>query len=147
MLIDAGDELRTALSVLEREGRSTSSPAWLWMMQAPPWPPASIDKLQARGGERALAMVDDLAAQIAPDPELRLALVQSWSRPTRPIDGVLLDELVRAGGGRLVREPRFRSWLCAEWTAWARQRYRRVGRLATSTVPTEVAGPSPMPRR
>ena len=42
----------------------------------------------------------------------------------------------RRAGGRWPpeREPRFRAWLRGEWTAWARQRYRRVARLAAGGV-------------
>jgi hypothetical protein len=40
----------------------------------------------------------------------------------------MLDELATAASGKLTSEPRFREWLRAEWTAWARQRYRRVVR-------------------
>jgi hypothetical protein len=79
-------------------------------------------------------MIDDLAAQLVPDPELRFALVQSWLRPRRLIDDSLLAGLARTSAGRLVQEPRFRAWLRAEWAAWARQRYRRVARMASLAV-------------
>jgi hypothetical protein len=98
--------------------------------------------LQKRGGEEALTLVEDLAGQIAPDPAVRLALLQSWLRPRRQIDDALLAELSSAAEGRLAREPRFRSWLRAEWTAWARQRYRRVARLASTPGSVSDAGPS-----
>ena len=95
-LVDAQDELRAAWSVLDRQGRPGDS-ALEWMTEPPPWPPASVEKLQSRGGDRALAMVHDLAGQIAPDPELRFWLIQSWLRPRRLIDGSLLNELRTRG--------------------------------------------------
>ena len=147
-LVDAQEELLVAASTVARAGEPASAQAHAWLTEPPPWPPASVEKLQSRGGEIALAMVQDLAGQIAPDPEPRFWLVQSWLRPARPIDHSMLTELARAAGGRLVREPRFRAWLRGEWTAWARQRYRRVVRLAagagsaTGTTPQR----SPLPR-
>jgi len=138
-LVDAQEELLTAASAVARAGDPASAQAQAWLTEPPPWPPASVEKLQSRGGESALALVQDLAGQIAPDPEPRFWLMQSWLRPARPIDQALLTELAQAAGGRLVREPRFRAWLRGEWTAWARQRYRRVARF--------VAGAgSPRPR-
>jgi hypothetical protein len=131
-LVDAQDELRSAWAALDRRGSTSPSPAQVWMTEPPPWPPASVEKLQSRAGDRALALVHELAGQIAPDPEARFWLVQSWLRSRRPIDGSLLGELAHAGSGRLVREPRFRAWLRAEWTAWARQRYRRIARVSTA---------------
>lgn len=133
-LVDAGEELRTAWHVLEgAESQAIASPI-LWMTEPPPWPPASVEKLRARGGERGEAMLSDLAGQIAEDPELRRSLLQSWLLPRRLIDDSTLGEIARLASGRLVREPRFRSWLRAEWTAWARQRYRRVARLGAAAV-------------
>ena len=145
-LVDAREELLAAASAVARTAEPASAQSRAWLTEPPPWPPASIENLQSRGGESALAMVQDLAGQIAPDPELRFWLVQSWWRPARPIDLALLTELTRAAGGRLVREPRFRAWLRGEWTAWARQRYRRVARLAAGAGSAAVAPPpSPLP--
>ena len=147
-LVDAQEELLIAGSNVARAGGPASAQAQAWLTESPPWPPASVEKLQTRGGDIALAMVQDLAGQIAPDPEPRFWLVQSWLRPARPIDHSMLTELARAAGGRLVREPRFRAWLRGEWTAWARQRYRRVARLAAGTGFATGATPprSPLPR-
>ena len=147
-LVDAQEELLVAGSALARAGGPASAQAQAWLTEPPPWPPASVEKLQTRGGDIALAMVQDLAGQIAPDPEPRFWLVQSWLRPARPIDHSMLTELARAAGGRLVREPRFRAWLRGEWTAWARQRYRRVARLAAGAGSATGATPprSPLPR-
>ncbi len=133
-LVDAQDELRLAWAALDRRGLPAHSPAQFWMTERPPWPPASVEKLQSRSGDRAMALVHELAAQVAPDPESRFWLVQSWLRPRGSIDGNLLGELARAAGRRLVREPRFRAWLRAEWTAWARQRYRRVARVSAGPL-------------
>jgi hypothetical protein len=136
-LVDAQDELLAAWAALGGVDAASPSPALAWMTQPPPWPPASVERLITRGGDRGLAMAQDLAAQLTPDAELRFWLIQSWLRTPRPIDGSLLGELAHAVDGRLAREPRFRSWLRCEWTAWARQRYRRVARLAAAAVPPE----------
>jgi hypothetical protein len=141
-LVDAQDELVSAWTTLDRQGTNAPSSARAWLTESPPWPPASVERLQKRGGEDALTMVEDLAGQIAPDPAVRLALLQSWLRPRRLIDDALIAELSSAAAGRLVREPRFRSWLRAEWTAWASQRYRRVARLASAAGSVSDAGPS-----
>ena len=110
-LIDAQDELVAAWTTLDRQGSNAPSAARAWLTESPPWPPASVERLQKRGGEEALTLVEDLAGQIAPDPAVRLALLQSWLRPRRQIDDALLAELSSAAEGRLAREPRFRSWL------------------------------------
>jgi hypothetical protein len=143
-LVDAQDELKAAWTALDREGVKAPASALSWMSEPPPWPPASVEKLQRRGGDNALRMIDDLAAQLAPDSELRFALVQSWLRPRRLIDDSLLAELAKTSAGRLVQEPRFRAWLRAEWAAWARQRYRRVARLAALAIvpPGDATSPS-----
>ncbi len=126
-LVDAQDELRDAWTALRRTG----SPAreLRWMTEPPPWPPASVAKILGGRDEPAMAMVETLAGQVAPDARARAWLVRSWLSPARTIDGKLLDELTRAADGRLFHERRFREWLRAEWTAWARQRYRRVSRV------------------
>ena len=128
-LVEAREELIAAWEALEHAGRPER--AEMWMTQAPPWPPASVAKLLA-GDENAMAMLETLAAQLAPDANLRAWLLRSWISPDKLVDDRFLIELANAVDGRLVREPRFRSWLRAEWTAWARQRYRRVARTATA---------------
>jgi hypothetical protein len=129
-LVDARDELRAAWDAVERAG---SPPIQLrWMTEPPPWPPASIVKILGGQGEQAMAMVETLAGQLAPEPSARAWLISSWLSPPRLIDGAVLGELAHAADGRLFREPRFREWLRAEWTAWARQRYRRVQRIVES---------------
>lgn len=145
VVVDAREELLDAWEALGGVDAAPASPALTWMTEPPPWPPASVEKLLVRGGDRGLMLSHDLAGQLAPDPEVRFWLIQSWLRPSRPVDLALLSELADAAGGRLVREPRFRAWLAGEWTAWARQRYRRVARRAHGAVATEspAAGTNP----
>lgn len=130
-LVDAQDELREAWDALGRNG----SPAreLHGMTEPPPWPPASVAKLLAPHDEAAMRLVEDLAGQVAPDAAARGWLVRSWLSPARVIDRDLLGELAGAADGTLARERRFREWLRAEWTAWARQRYRRVSRVVEAT--------------
>ncbi len=121
-LVDAQDELLRAWEVLDREGHPALPDRRL--TEAPTWPPASVLELKKEG------LVETLAAQIAPDMDVRVWLLESWNEPTTPIDGEVLRRLAGAVDGKLLAEPRFRSWLRGEWTAWARQRYRRAARLA-----------------
>jgi hypothetical protein len=130
IMVDAQDELWAAWAALDRTRQP--KPALKWMTEPPPWPPASVGTLLATGGSDALDLVEALAREIAPDAAIRAGLVRSWHAPARVIDRSVLTEITRIADGRLVAEPRFRAWLCAEWTTWARQRFRRVGRLATS---------------
>lgn len=129
-LVDAGDELRIASEVVHK----TRSGRWAGPLlhQFPPWPPASVGKLLAKSGDAGLELVETLVGQIAPEAGQRLWLTQSWLKPSEPIRRATLEEIARAEGGRLTREPRFRAWLRAEWTQWARQRYRWVARMAAS---------------
>ena len=132
-LVDARDELVSAWSALDAAGKPARSLGW--MSLAPPWPPASVGKILARESN-AMPLLETLAAQVAPEPGARAWLLRSWLSPPRLIDGRVIDELAGAAEGRLVREPRFRAWLRAEWTAWARQRYRRVARQAGALAGT-----------
>jgi hypothetical protein len=127
-LVDAQDELWGAWASLERAGLPDNAVQSL--TEPPPWPPASVAKYLRREGEHAMALTETLAAELAPDPAARAWLIRSWLSPGRSLDDKLLAELAGALDGRLCREPRFRAWLRAEWTAWARQRYRRVARWA-----------------
>lgn len=137
-LVDARPELIVARAAL-KAAKQPERPRQ-WMTQAPPWPPASVAKILEREAN-AMPLLETLAAQIAPEADVRAWLLRSWLAPPRPIDGSVLDELAGAVDGRLAREPRFRSWLRGEWTAWARQRYRRVTRRAGGWVPSAaVAG-------
>ena len=99
-----------------------------FLVEPPPWPPASIQTLNATEGSRDLVLT--LADQLAPDLESRHWLLASWSGGSRPVSPTLLEELAKVADGKLATEPRFRAWLRSEWTNWARQRYRRVARLA-----------------
>jgi hypothetical protein len=131
-LVDAQNELVAAWAKLTAAGHPER--AERWMSEAPPWPPASVDKLLKKGEEGAV-LLETLTAQIAPEADVRNWLLRSWLSPARRVDDRLLRELGAALGGRLVHEPRFRNWLRSEWTAWARQRYRRVARLTEGAVP------------
>lgn len=130
-LVDAQDELWEAWATLGRTGHPPD--AERWMTQPPPWPPASITRLVDEDPSGAL--LQTLADELAPGVDVRAWLLRSWLAPTRPVDGGLLEELSKAVDGRVAREPRFRAWLRAEWTAWARQRYRRVARKAEGWTP------------
>ncbi|MBY0396343.1 MAG: hypothetical protein K2X91_07720, partial [Thermoleophilia bacterium] len=132
-LVDAADELREARAALAHAGDGDAGRAARWMTQPPPWPPASVAKILGRESD-AMPLLETLAAQVAPEADARGWLLRSWLAPSRPIDGAFLGELAGAVGGRLAREPRFRSWLRGEWAAWARQRYRRVARTAAGEV-------------
>jgi hypothetical protein len=132
-LVDAQPELRTAIGAIERNpGQPGIEQARYWLVQPPPWPPASIEVLRAKfDGE---ALVNALAEQLTPDRDTRFWLIKFWEREERPIDGNFLADLADPTQGRLAGEPRFRAWLRGEWVAWARQRYRRAERLAEGRV-------------
>jgi hypothetical protein len=130
-LVDAQDELRAARLALAKVDGTKRAGKEAWLTKAPPWPPASVEKLGAEADSGP--WMETLAGQVAPDPAVRAWLLESWQRSPRPIDGRLLDELANAAGGRLVEEPRFRAWLRAEWTAWARQRYQAAARVSEAS--------------
>lgn len=140
-LVDAQPELVAAREALERlpdPNRAATLDAFL--VEPPPWPPASIQRLATRGRRD---LIEALAAQITPDLERRYWLLQSWEAPATRIDGALLADLAAAVDGALLAEPRLRTWLEAEWRAWTRQRGRRVARqarLAASSTPTPLEG-------
>jgi hypothetical protein len=134
-LVDAQDELWAAWRTLEKV--SDRERALAWLVEPPPWPPASVSRYLGREGERAMALIETLSAEVAPMPAARAWLRRSWLSPARVVDQKFLSELAEAAGGQLCREPRFRAWLREEWTAWARQRYRRVARW----VGTEASRP------
>jgi hypothetical protein len=127
-LVDAQDELWKAWSALEAAG--SPEPARTWLTEPPPWPPLSVAKYLRPEGEQAMSLIETLAGEMSPLPAARAWLIRSWLSPARTVDAALLNEMTRAADGALCREPRFRAWLRAEWTATARQRYRRVARLA-----------------
>ncbi|MFI5455591.1 MAG: hypothetical protein ACHRXM_09080 [Isosphaerales bacterium] len=129
-LFGAQDELWDAWALLERA--RDRDRALEWLTEPPPWPPASVAKYLRRDGEKAMSLIQTLAAELAPEPAARAWLLRSWLSPPRTVDDQLLVELAHAEEGRLGHEPRFRAWLREEWTAWARQRYRRVARLVAA---------------
>ncbi len=132
-LVDAQPELKAAIGAIGRNrGQPGVDQAAYWLVQPPPWPPASIEVLRAKPEGEVL--VDALAEQLIPDRYTRIRLIKYWEREERPIDASLLAELADPARGRLAGDPRFRAWLRGEWVAWARQRYRRAERLAEGRV-------------
>lgn len=134
VVVEAQPELIEAFRVLRSTGGRPDLEARL--TEAPPWPPASVQELKTQAS--ATPLVEALADEIAPSLEARFWLLESWNRKPEPIGGPFLEELADAAQGRLVAEPRFRGWLRGEWTAWARQRARRVARQARN-VPSGEA--------
>jgi hypothetical protein len=129
-LVDAHEALAAAWSAVVEADRPA---VWEERLTAlPPWPPGSVLKLRDRSDGEAL--IDILAEQVAPDAEARAWLLASWETPG-DLDGDRLRALARAADGRLASEPRLRSWLRGEWTAWARQRYRWIARHAREVEP------------
>jgi hypothetical protein len=129
-LVDSQDELWVAVRAIDR--LADRDKAIEWLVEPPPWPPASVTKYLSREGERAMALIETLAAEVAPEAPARAWLLRSWLSPPRTVDRTLLSELAQAADGRLCRDGRFRAWLHEEWRAWARQRYRRLARWAGS---------------
>lgn len=128
-LIDALPELASASRTLA--GQAKSERLERLLTDPPAWPPASAEILMKSGdGPGGASLYQTLLAQLAPTSNARDWLRESWSSPPRTLAGELLGEIASAADGELARSPRFRSWLVAEWRAWARQRYRRVERLA-----------------
>ncbi|HEY2156279.1 MAG TPA: hypothetical protein VGH33_11660 [Isosphaeraceae bacterium] len=124
-LVDAQDELWAAADALDRTGHP--EPFEGYLDHAPPWPPTSIQKLRRQA--EADELLGAMAREIGANGDARAWLMRSWDGPERKIDGSWIRELAGAAGG-LAREPRFRTWLRGEWTAWARQHYRRIAREA-----------------
>jgi hypothetical protein len=124
-LVDAQDELWAAAEALDHSGHP--DPFEGYLDDPPPWPPTSVQKLRRRA--EADELLDALAREIGANGDARAWLLRTWDSPERKIDGAWLRELARAAGS-LAQEPRFRTWLRAEWTAWARQHYRRIAREA-----------------
>ncbi len=130
-LVDSQNELWEAWQTLEQTGRPERP--MLWMLQAPPWPPASITQLAEQ--DKTGTLIQTLAEEFAPDAHARAWLLRDWLGAPRLVNSEVLEQICAAADGRLVQEPRFRAWLRAEWTAWARQRYRRVARMARGWEP------------
>ncbi len=130
-LVDALDDLRSAALAVETPGTSSELNAFL--DDLPPWPPASVAKLRAR--EEPFPLLETLAHEISDDAEGRRWLLQSWDRPIHTVNLAFLREIAGAAKGRLLADPKFRVWLRGEWTAWARQHYRRIAREAGRVGP------------
>lgn len=145
VLVDAQPELRAALRTLDTTTHPDAARAAAWLVVPPPWPPASITQLQRSPQTAPLAT--DLARQLVPDGQARAWLLASWDQAPAPIQGTTLMALAQAVGGSLAAEPRFRAWLRSEWLAWARQRFRRVTRMAQGLEPlsTPASDTEPAP--
>ena len=126
-LVDAQDELWAAAGAVERTNPSGILPRGLPGRSPALAPPASVQKLRRR--PEADELLGALAREISANGDARAWLLRSWDSPEQKIDGAWLRDLARAAGG-LAQEPRFRTWLRGEWTAWARQHYRRIAREA-----------------
>jgi hypothetical protein len=138
-LVEAHEELLAASAALAgRDGPLVDRLRGL-LVEAPPWPPASVQEL--RRDDPSGALVDALAEQVAPGLEARYWLLQDWEAPSRPLDATTLEAIATAADGRLLREPRFRAWIRADWAAWARQRYRRVARQAEALAASRGSPP------
>jgi hypothetical protein len=127
----AQPELRAAAAAVRRHWKSrpeAAARARGFMVEPPPWPPASVQALRERPSGPAL--VDALAAELAVDAGPARPLLEAWSEPPRAMGASELWAIAACDGGRIARGAVFRAWLTAEWTAWARQRFRRVARLA-----------------
>jgi hypothetical protein len=125
-LVDAQDELKDAVIALDRAGHPADLEAYL--DDAPPWPPTSITKIRQRDDHEAL--LETLAHELTDSPESRFRLLESWDHAPKKLDLAQLQMLSTVSNGQLLKEPRFRMWIRAEWTAWARQHYRRIAREA-----------------
>ena len=99
-----------------------------WVVQPPPWPPASVEQLRTRPRFREL--LTRLVSQLSLNQTGREWLIAQFEGGPRPVDAGLLAEIGSVASGMLASEPCFRNWLLAEWSAWAGQRYRRAARLA-----------------
>jgi hypothetical protein len=135
--VDASAELHRAIEIEPR----LSSRHRGFLLEPPPWPPASVTRLREQassGSVEAGRWLETLAREIEPDDERRARVLESWESLPRAVDSELLALLV-SELSTASPNPRFRSWLRAEWTAWARQRFRRVVRLAGD----ELEGSSP----
>jgi hypothetical protein len=128
VIIDARVELSMAAQALAGSVGEFSTRAERAFVEPPPWPPASIVELRKK--PQGPGLIDSLLTQLTPDVSARRWLGVSWDRPPAPLDSASVRALASAEGGALLTAPRIRAWLRAEWAAWARQRFRRVARLA-----------------
>lgn len=122
LLTDAGDELREAWPRLARELGEEEAAKRLGGL--PTWPPESVRAVARAHPDDAESWLGTLAESMTDDDPAATWLISQWMGNPRPVDLAVVREIAGAVGGRLVAEPRFRSWLRGEWAAWARMRYR-----------------------
>ena len=127
-LAAAQPELQQAWETLRAGRTGEIERAWHWVGQPPPWPPASVELLKTR--PRSDRLLAELAGQVCTTSASRDTLRAEFEGEAGLLDGDVLLRLAESDSGRLATEPRFRTWIRAEWLAWARQRYRRTARLA-----------------
>jgi hypothetical protein len=136
-LVDAQDELRAAWAALGRlQDSELRRQRAAWMATPPPWPPASVSAIRQQPIDEAGAWLETLAEQLAPGAETRQWLLASWRNSPAPVDAATLHELAAAADGQLAADPRFRAWIRAEWSAWARQRYRAAAHTQAEAPPS-----------
>ena len=98
------------------------------IVEPPPWPPASVDLLKSR--PRANVLLKSLIEHISSSSATREWLTSQFEANPGYVNAKLLVEMGSVLGVEQASESRLRSWLSAEWSAWAGQRYRRAARLA-----------------
>lgn len=123
LLTDAGEELRERWRKLSREVGEEEAARRLAGL--PTWPPESVKALALAHPDDAESWLGTLAESLTSDAGTATWLVAQWMGPSRIADAEVLSEIAGARDGRLMREPRFRSWLRGEWAAWAQMRYRQ----------------------
>ena len=118
-------DLQAAWQVIDQSTGEERARTERYLTERPPWPPASVQDLaKRRGFEYVVALVE----QMAVDGDERDWLIHEFQQPAGLVD---LKRLENAVDGRLKNSIRFRAWLRAEWSAWVRQRCRRVQRFLT----------------
>jgi len=122
ILFECRSDIQDAWVSIENSTGELRQRAEKYLTELPPWPPASIQDLQKRRGfEYVVALVEQMAA----DGDERDWLIREFQNPETKVNPELLDQALN---GHLQGSIRFRTWLRAEWTAWIRQRCRRVTR-------------------
>jgi hypothetical protein len=122
ILFECRSDIQNAWGTIENSTGELRQRAEKYLTELPPWPPASIQDLQKRRGfEYIVALVEQMAA----DGDERDWLIREFQNPETNVNPEVLDQALN---GHLQGSIRFRTWLRAEWTAWIRQRCRRVTR-------------------
>ena len=125
ILFECRSDIQTAWGTIENSTGEIRQRAEKYLTELPPWPPASIQDLQKRRGfEYVVALVE----QMASDGDERDWLIREFQNQETKVNLEVLDQALN---GHLQGSIRFRTWLRAEWTAWIRQRCRRVTRYLT----------------